>query len=314
MLKAGRAATDEIGVEMPHPIPEPVEGESREREDAAQAAQKSTNDPLRLYVRQIGDGPLLTREEERELARRKDAGDEEAKRKLIESNLRLVMSITRHYTRAGVPLLDLIQEGNLGLIRAVEKFDYRMGYKLSTYATWWIRQSITRALADQGRTIRLPVHVAEQVRRMMRARRQLAQKLNRDPSVKELAEESGFPEPRIEELLDLVEDPVSLETPVGDGESLYGDLIEDTKSDRPDEETALNLRQKELARALQSLNPRMRHVVELRFGLSGSDPKTLEEVGEGLGITRERVRQLESRALSELRLFAPDLELYLAAD
>ena len=223
------------------------------------------------------------------------------------------MSITRHYTRAGVPLLDLIQEGNLGLIRAVEKFDYRMGYKLSTYATWWIRQSITRALADQGRTIRLPVHVAEQVRRMMRARRQLAQKLNRDPTTKELAEESGFPEQRIEELLDLVEDPVSLETPVGDGESLYGDLIEDTKSDRPDEETAINLRQKELARALQSLNPRMRHVLELRFGLCGSDPKTLEEVGEGLGITRERVRQLEARALSELRLFAPDLELYLAA-
>jgi RNA polymerase primary sigma factor len=299
---------------MPHPVPEPVEGESRERDDAAQAAQTSTNDPLRLYVRQIGDGPLLTREEERELARRKDAGDDEAKRKLIESNLRLVMSITRHYTRAGVPLLDLIQEGNLGLIRAVEKFDYRMGYKLSTYATWWIRQSITRALADQGRTIRLPVHVAEQVRRMMRARRHLAQKLNRDPSVKELSDESGFPESRIEELLDLVEDPVSLETPVGDGESLYGDLIEDTQSDRPDEETALNLRQKELARALQSLDPRMRHVLELRFGLSGSDPKTLEEVGEGLGITRERVRQLEARALRELRLFAPDLELYLAAD
>jgi RNA polymerase primary sigma factor len=299
---------------MPHPLPDPVEDEPRDQTDAAAAAQKSTSDPLRLYVRQIGDGPLLTREEERELARRKDAGDEAAKRKLIESNLRLVMSITRHYTRAGVPLLDLIQEGNLGLIRAVEKFDYRMGYKLSTYATWWIRQSITRALADQGRTIRLPVHVAEQVRRMMRSRRQLAQKLNRDPSVKELAEESGFPESRIEQLLDLVEDPVSLETPVGDGESLYGDLIEDTKSDRPDQETAVKLRQKELARALQSLNPRMQHVLELRFGLSGSEPKTLEEVGEGLGITRERVRQLEARALRELRLFAPDLELYLAAD
>src|SRR4051812_16143223 len=210
---------------MPHPLPEPLEDELREQKDAAAAAQRSTSDPLRLYVRQIGDGPLLTREEERELARRKDAGDEAAKRKLIESNLRLVMSITRHYTRAGVPLLDLIQEGNLGLIRAVEKFDYRMGYKLSTYATWWIRQSITRALADQGRTIRLPVHVAEQVRRMMRARRQLAQKLNRDPSRKELADESGFPEKRIDELLDLVEDPVSLETPVGDGESLYGDMI-----------------------------------------------------------------------------------------
>src|SRR4051812_8871080 len=299
---------------MPHTLPEPVEDEPRAQGGAAAAAEKSTSDPLRLYVRQIGDSPLLTREEERELARRKDAGDEAAKRKLIESNLRLVMSITRHYTRAGVPLLDLIQEGNLGLIRAVEKFDYRMGYKLSTYATWWIRQSITRALADQGRTIRLPVHVAEQVRRMMRSRRQLAQKLNRDPSVKELAEESGFPESRIEELLDLVEDPVSLETPVGDGESLYGDLIEDTKSDRPDQETAINLRKKELAVALQSLNPRMQHVLELRFGLTGKDPQTLEEVGEGLGITRERVRQLEARALRELRLFAPDLELYLATD
>jgi RNA polymerase primary sigma factor len=280
-------------------LPEPAEDGTLEilapdndaaddNEHTAPVAKAPTSDPLRLYVRQIGDGPLLTREEERELARRKDEGDEDAKRKLIESNLRLVMSITRHYTRAGVPLLDLIQEGNLGLIRAVEKFDYRMGFKLSTYATWWIRQSITRALADQGRTIRLPVHVAEQVRRMMRARRQLAQKLNRDP--------------------------VSLETPVGDGESLYGDLIEDTQSERPDQETAINLRRKELANALQSLNPRMRHVLELRFGLSGSDPKTLEDVGEGLGITRERVRQLEARALRELRLVAPDLELYLASD
>src|SRR5438874_6683357 len=184
-------------------------------------------DPLKLYVRSIGGGPLLTREEERELARRKDAGDELAKRRLIEANLRLVMSITRSYTKAGVPLLDLIQEGNLGLIRAVEKFDYRMGYKLSTYATWWIRQSITRALADQGRTIRLPVHVAEQVRRLMRARRQLAQKSNREPTLAELAKESGNSEKRVQELLDLVEDPISLETPVGDGESLYGDLIED---------------------------------------------------------------------------------------
>jgi RNA polymerase primary sigma factor len=314
MLKGSPATADRKVVEMPHPAPEPVEADVPERQEKAPAAQTSSSDPLRLYVRQIGDGPLLTREEERELARRKDAGDDDAKRKLIEANLRLVMSITRHYTRAGVPLLDLIQEGNLGLIRAVEKFDYRMGYKLSTYATWWIRQSVTRALADQGRTIRLPVHVAEQVRRMMRARRQLAQRLDRDATTKELADESGLPESRIEQLLDLVEDPVSLETPVGDGESLYGDLIEDTKSDRPDEETALNLRQKELTRALRSLSPRMRHVLELRFGLSGYDPKTLEEVGEGLGVTRERVRQLEKRALRELRLFAPDLELYLAAD
>jgi RNA polymerase primary sigma factor len=270
-----------------------------------------TQDPLKLYVRQIGDGRLLTRDEERELARRKDAGDEAAKRRLIESNLRLVMSITRNYTKAGVPLLDLIQEGNLGLIRAVEKFDYRMGYKLSTYATWWIRQSVTRALADQGRTIRLPVHVAEQVRRLLRGRRQLAQKLNREPTVAELAKETQIDEKRVQELLDLVEDPVSLETPVGDGESLYGDLIEDIHAAQPDESTAQRLRAKELASALSQLNPRMRRVLALRFGLDGTSPQTLEEVGAGLGITRERVRQLESRALRELRLVAPDLELYL---
>jgi RNA polymerase primary sigma factor len=318
-------------VELPHPVsdfeespleleqsplelvvseaPADADGDPDEIEPAA-----ATSDPLRLYVRQIGDGPLLTREEERELARRKDQGDEAAKRKLIESNLRLVMSITRHYTRAGVPLLDLIQEGNLGLMRAVEKFDYRMGYKLSTYATWWIRQSITRALADQGRTIRLPVHVAEQVRRMMRSRRVLVQKLNRDPTTDELAKESGFPEKRIRQLLDLVEDPVSLETPVGDGESLYGDLIEDTAIDRPDETAAVHHRHKELAAALRHLNPRLRYVLELRFGLAGGDTTTLEQAGEKLGVTRERVRQLETRALRELRLFAPDLALYLGSD
>jgi RNA polymerase primary sigma factor len=281
-------------------------------EDAKPAAKaEATQDPLKLYVRAIGDGPLLTPAEERELARRKDEGDEEAKKKLIESNLRLVMSITRNYTKAGVPLLDLIQEGNLGLIRAVEKFDYKLGYKLSTYATWWIRQAVTRALADQGRTIRLPVHVADQVRRLMRARRQLAQKYNREPTEKELAKESGFPEKRVRELLDLVEDPVSLETPVGDGESMYADLIEDVHSERPDESTSKKLRRSELAEALLLLNPRMQRVLSLRFGLNGEAPQTLEEVGAGLGITRERVRQLESRALRELRAVAPDLELYL---
>ena len=285
------------------------EEEADEEEAVAYATQ--TSDPLKLYVRQIGDGPLLTAAEERELARRKDEGDEGAKRKLIESNLRLVMSITRHYTKAGVPLLDLIQEGNLGLIRAVEKFDYRMGYKLSTYATWWIRQAVTRALADQGRTIRLPVHVAEQVRRLMRTRRVLAQKINRDPTIEELAKESGFPVERVIQLLDLVEDPVSLETPVGDGESLYGDLIEDTKTESPDGATSDRLRSVELGVALDKLNPRMRHVLSARFGLDGQLSRTLEEVGTELGITRERVRQLESRALRELRMVAPDLEHYL---
>jgi RNA polymerase primary sigma factor len=276
--------------------------------------QTSSEDPLKLYVRQIGGGPLLTREEERELARRKDEGDEEAKRRLIESNLRLVMAITRNYTKASVPLLDLIQEGNLGLIRAVEKFDYRLGYKLSTYATWWIRQAITRALADQGRTIRLPVHVADQVRRLLRARRQLAQKLNHEPTLAELARETQQTEERVRELLELVEIPVSLDTPVGDGESLYGDLIEDVNSLAPHDQSAVQARGRELAGALEQLNPRMRRVLSLRFGLDGEHPQTLEEVGSQLGITRERVRQLETRALRELRAAAPGLEHYLRAE
>jgi RNA polymerase primary sigma factor len=287
--------------------------EPEEIEALELALQTTTQDPLKLYVRSIGGGPLLTRNEERELARRKDAGDEVAKRELIEANLRLVMSITRNYTKAGVPLLDLIQEGNLGLIRAVEKFDYKMGYKLSTYATWWIRQAVTRALADQGRTIRLPVHVAEQVRRLLRTRRQLAQKFNREPSLDELAREAALTPERVRDLLELVEDPVSLDTPVGDGESLYGDLIEDIHSAQPDERTAVRQRTSEIARALSHLNPRMRRVLALRFGLDGEPPQTLEEVGNGLGITRERVRQLEARALRELRIAAPDLELYLRA-
>ena len=292
-------------------LDEPVEGEEKDPEDTVAAI---TSDPLKLYVRQIGDGPLLTPQEERELARRKDEGDEAAKRRLIECNLRLVMSITRNYTKAGVPLLDLIQEGNLGLIRAVEKFDYKLGFKLSTYATWWIRQAVTRALADQGRTIRLPVHVAEQTRKVLRARRILAQKLNRDPLIPEIAKEAGFPPERVQELLELVEDPVSLETPVGDGESIYSDLIEDTKSDQPDAATAKMLRSRELAGALRRLNPRMRRVLALRFGLDGETPQTLEQVGIGLGITRERVRQLESRALRELRQAAPGLQLYLESE
>ena len=317
---------------MEHPLPEPPdaqepslellpaldepEEESDEDDEPANAGLSEddrlrTDDPLKLYVRQIGDGRLLTPAEERELARRKDLGDEAAKRRLIESNLRLVMSITRNYTKAGVPLLDLIQEGNLGLIRAVEKFDYKLGFKLSTYATWWIRQAVTRALADQGRTIRLPVHVAEQVRRAQRSRRQLAQKLNRDPSVEEIAQDSGFTVERVRELFDLVEDPVSLETPVGDGESMVADLIEDERAESPDGASAERARAVELKAAVERLNPRMRHVVTRRFGLDGKPPQTLEDVGTDLGITRERVRQLETRALRELRAVAPGLALYL---
>ena len=262
-----------------------------------------TSDPLKLYVRQIGDGRLLTPAEERELARRKDLGDEAAKRRLIECNLRLVMSITRNYTKAGVPLLDLIQEGNMGLIRAVEKFDYKMGYKLSTYATWWIRQAVTRALADQGRTIRLPVHVAEQVRRAMRSRRQLTQKFNRDPTVEEIAKDSGFPVERVRELFSLVEDPVSLERP--SAMAKHGR--------RPDRGHQVGVarrgpcRSRPLARAEhrnRALEPAHEACRSPCFGLDGQPPQTLEEVGNDLGITRERVRQLETRALRELRTVA----------
>jgi RNA polymerase primary sigma factor len=299
----------EAALDAPADIEEEDEDDRKER-----LAAGPTQDPLKLYVRQIGDGPLLTPAEVRELARLKDEGDEAAKRRLIESNLRLVMSITRNYVNSGVPLLDLIQEGNLGLIRAVEKFDYKMGYKLSTYATWWIRQAVTRAIADQGRTIRLPVHVVDQVRRVMRARRILTQRLNRDPLPDEIAKESGFDVKRVNELLDLVEDPVSLETPVGDGDSMYADMIEDVNSEQPEATLAVMLRSDELQLALAQLSERMRHVLELRFGLTGAVPKTLEEVGAELGVTRERVRQLESRALRELQAAAPDLRLYLRTE
>jgi RNA polymerase primary sigma factor len=284
-----------------------AEGDVEQAEEPA----SQLDDPLKLYIRSIGDGRLLTREEERELARRKDAGDELAKRQLIEANLRLVMSITRSYTRAGVPLLDLIQEGNLGLIRAVEKFDYRLGFKLSTYATWWIKQSVSRALSDQGRTIRLPTHVAERVRRLLRVRRQMAQKLNREPTPAELAKETGEPEDKVVDLLGLIDDPVSLDSPVGDGESSFADLVEDESSAQPHERTAIEHRHGELSDAIAQLAPRMQRVLVLRFGLDGEGTRTLEDIGSELGVTRERVRQLESRALRELRNRAPDLELYL---
>ena len=283
-------------------------------EDEARPSRQ-TADPLKLYVRQIGDGPLLTPAQERELARLKDEGDEAAKRKLIESNLRLVMSITRNYTKAGVPLLDLIQEGNLGLIRAVEKFDYKLGFKLSTYATWWIRQAITRALADQGRTIRLPVHVAEQVRRVhARPPRARAEAQPRAAAARDRQGERASPWSACGRCSSWSRIRSAWRRPVGDGESLYGDLIEDTKTDRPD---TVDGRAAPLRRARQGarrLNPRMRHVLSRRFGLDGEPPQTLEEVGVGLGITRERVRQLESRALRELRSVAPALQLYLRGE
>ncbi len=275
-------------------------------------AEKSL-DPLKLYVRQMGDERLLTAAEEHELARRKDEGDGAAKQKLIGRNLRLVMSTAYRYRENGVPLLDLIQEGNLGLIRAVEKFDYRLDYKLSTYATWWIRQSVTRAIANQGRTIRLPIHVAEQTRRVFRARRETLQEQGREPTLAEWAKTSGLSEEKIKDLLALVNDPVSLETPVGDeGESELGDWVEDDSPiSKVVEMVEENDRRDVVSGVVEELPDRERHIIERRFGLNGREPQTLEEVGQGMGLTRERVRQLELRALGELGLNNPHLINYL---
>jgi RNA polymerase primary sigma factor len=283
-----------------------VEDELDLREASAPAI-----DLLHTYVRQIGDGALLTHAEELELARRKDLGDEAAKRRLVECNLRLVISMARAYSASGVPLLDLIQEGNLGLMRAVEKFDYRRGYKLSTYATWWIRQSMSRAIADQGRTIRLPLHVLDVVKKLHRAKRKLTQTLGRDPLAAELAAELEIPVERVIELQRMTEDPVSLETPVGDGESLFSDMVEDVNAPRPDDHVAGDERRRQLQEALESLNERTRRVIEARFGLGDRDPATLEQVGTEIGVTRERVRQIETRALRELEVKNPALKDFL---
>ena len=284
--------------------PEPAEAEETE-------SQAATVDLLHTYVRQIGDGALLTRAEELELARRKDLGDEQAKRRLVECNLRLVIAMARAYSSSGVPLLDLIQEGNMGLMRAVEKFDYRRGYKLSTYATWWIRQSMTRAIADQARTIRLPLHVLDLVKKIHRANRTLAQKLGRDPLPSEIAAELDIPIARVLELQRTIEDPVSLEGPVGDGESNFADLVEDTNARQPEAAVTRSQREHELRAALEELGDRTRLVLEARFGLNDREPATLEQVGAEIGVTRERVRQIETRALRELEAKNPGLRDFL---
>ena len=284
--------------------PEPAEAEETE-------SQAATVDLLHTYVRQIGDGALLTRAEELELARRKDLGDEQAKRRLVECNLRLVIAMARAYSSSGVPLLDLIQEGNMGLMRAVEKFDYRRGYKLSTYATWWIRQSMTRAIADQARTIRLPLHVLDLVKKIHRANRTLAQKLGRDPLPSEIAAEIDIPIERVLELQRTIEDPVSLEGPVGDGESNFADLVEDTNARQPEAAVTRSQREQELRAALEELGDRTRLVLEARFGLNDREPATLEQVGAEIGVTRERVRQIETRALRELEAKNPGLRDFL---
>ncbi len=260
------------------------------------------DDPVRMYLKEIGRIPLLTAEEEIELAKRIEQGDEEAKRRLAEANLRLVVSIAKRYVGRGMLFLDLIQEGNLGLIKAVEKFDYRKGYKFSTYATWWIRQAITRAIADQARTIRIPVHMVETINKLVRVHRQLLQELGRDPTPEEIAREMDIPVERVREIQKIAQEPVSLETPIGEEEDSHlGDFIEDEDALAPAEAASFILLKEQLEEVLETLTPREREVLRLRFGLDDGKARTLEEVGQKFKVTRERIRQIEAKALRKLR-------------
>ena len=262
----------------------------------------STEDPVRMYLKEIGNVPLLTTEQEVELAKRVEAGDEEAKKQLTEANLRLVVSIAKKYVGRGMPFLDLIQEGNMGLMKAVDKFDYTKGYKFSTYATWWIRQAITRGIADTGRTIRVPVHMVETINKTLRMTRTLLQELGREPTPEEVAERLNVSVSRVREVLKISRDPVSLDTPIGEEEDSHlGDFIEDDSALSPADSAAFSMLRAELATALESLTDRERQVVKLRFGLEDGRARTLEEVGKEFNVTRERIRQIEAKALRKLR-------------
>ena len=258
-------------------------------------------DSLRLYLREIGKVPLLTADQEISLAKRIERGDVLAKQQMIEANLRLVVSIAKGYLGRGLSFLDLIQEGSLGLIRAVEKFDYRKGYKFSTYATWWIRQAVTRAIADKARTIRIPVHMVEKLNKVVHIERQLVQRLGREPRPDEIAAELEMTTAEVREILRMAQHPVSLEKPIGEEEeSELGDFVQDEQAESPDEQASLSLRREDIERALDSLPERERRVIELRFGLNGGQPCTLEEVGRAFGVTRERIRQIENNTLKKL--------------
>ena len=262
----------------------------------------STEDPVRMYLKEIGNVPLLSTEEEIELAKRVEEGDEAAKKKLTEANLRLVVSIAKKYVGRGMPFLDLIQEGNMGLMKAVDKFDYTKGYKFSTYATWWIRQAITRGIADTGRTIRVPVHMVETINKTLRMTRTLLQELGREPTPEEVAERLNVSVSRVREVLKISRDPVSLDTPIGEeDDSHLGDFIEDDSALSPADSAAFSMLRAELATALESLTDRERQVVKLRFGLEDGRARTLEEVGKEFNVTRERIRQIEAKALRKLR-------------
>lgn len=260
------------------------------------------DDPVRMYLKEIGKVPLLTAEEEIELAKKIELGDEDAKQRLAEANLRLVVSIAKRYVGRGMLFLDLIQEGNLGLIKAVEKFDYRKGYKFSTYATWWIRQAITRAIADQARTIRIPVHMVETINKIMRVSRQLVQELGREPSAEEIAKKLDIPVEKVREILKIAQEPVSLETPIGEEEDSHlGDFIQDENVPVPAEAAAYTMLKEQIGEVLTSLTPREQLVLRLRFGLDDGRSRTLEEVGKEFNVTRERIRQIEAKSLRKLR-------------
>ena len=262
----------------------------------------SIEDPVRMYLKEIGKVPLLSAEEEIELAKRMENGDQAAKKRLAEANLRLVVSIAKRYVGRGMLFLDLIQEGNLGLIKAVEKFDYTKGYKFSTYATWWIRQAITRAIADQARTIRIPVHMVETINKLIRVSRQLLQELGREPTPEEIAEEMNMPVERVREILKISQEPVSLETPIGEEEDSHlGDFIQDDNVPVPADAAAFTLLKEQLVEVLSTLTEREQKVLRLRFGLDDGRARTLEEVGKEFNVTRERIRQIEAKALRKLR-------------
>ncbi len=262
----------------------------------------SIDDPVRMYLKEIGRVPLLTAEEEVALAKRMEQGDEEAQKRLAEANLRLVVSIAKRYVGRGMLFLDLIQEGNLGLIKAVEKFDYNKGYKFSTYATWWIRQAITRAIADQARTIRIPVHMVETINKLIRVSRQLLQQLGREPTPEEIAKEMDIGVERVREIMKIAQEPVSLETPIGEEEDSHlGDFIEDQDAPAPADAASFMLLKEQLEEVLDTLTPREEKVLRLRFGLDDGRARTLEEVGQNFGVTRERIRQIEAKALRKLR-------------
>ncbi len=294
---------EHMGIEVVPEIDDDIEEIDIEEDPELSIPEGVTiDDPVRMYLKEIGKVPLLTAEEEIELARRMEKGDEEPKKRLAEANLRLVVSIAKRYGGRGMLFLDLIQEGNLGLIKAVEKFDYKRGFKFSTYATWWIRQAITRAIADQARTIRIPVHMVETINKLIRVSRQLLQELGREPLPEEVAKEMGMSEDKVREIMKISQEPVSLETPIGEEEDSHlGDFIPDDDAPAPAESAAFTLLKEQLIDVLDTLTPREEKVLRLRFGLDDGRARTLEEVGKEFNVTRERIRQIEAKALRKLR-------------